>query len=295
MAPSSDDLNKLPPPSGDLQPSSSFPRTIQQKPATIPVQAGTGVLGDIGDNVITGRAEYIRQSTDEEMIWQESPSLVLLVPRFLKYAILMAIVLIACSAAKNYVRQNPYAQGALESIGIHATAESRSSEPSRRAGRKPRGGRHAAEQAADAASPDATSTDTPTDAPPSEADAPRPVPGNDLGHILSLIKLSFGALFTVLFLAYILKLMTTKYSASSQRLIVEEGSLHSVNRPYELHQLGDALIVKPLLLRLFNVSNLEIVKPPITLVGLRNAEYVRDILRQGGQMEASRVDKIRFR
>jgi hypothetical protein len=121
------------------------------------------------------------------------------------------------------------------------------------------------------------------------------VPGNDLGHILSLIKLSFGALFTVLFLAYILKLMTTKYSASSQRLIVEEGSLHSVNRPYELHQLGDALIVKPLLLRLFNVSNLEIVKPPITLVGLRNAEYVRDILRQGGQMEASRVDKIRFR
>lgn len=290
MAPSSDDSNKLPPPSGDLQPSSSFPRTIQQKPATIPVQAGSGVIGDIGDNVITGRAEYIRQNTDEEMIWQETPSLVLLVPRFIKYAILMAIVLFACSAAKSYVRQNPYAQAALESVGIHATAESRLSEPSRRAGHKPRGGRHAAEQAADAASPDAT-----TAAPPPEAEAPRSVPGNDLGHILSLIKLSFGALFTVLFLAYILKLMTTKYCASSQRLIVEEGSLHSVNRPYELHQLGDAVIVKPLFLRLFNVSNLEIVKPPITLVGLRNADYVRDILRQGGQMEASRVDKIRFR
>jgi hypothetical protein len=290
LAPSSDDSNRLLPPSGNLQPSSSFPRTIQQKPATIPVQAGSGVLGDIGDNVITGRAEYIRQNTDEEMIWQESPSLVLLLPRFIKYAILMAIVLIACSAARNYVRQNPYAQTALESVGIHATAESRSGEPSRRAGRKPRGGHHAAEQAADAAS-----TDTPTTDVPPEAEAPRTVPGNDLGHILSLIKLSFGALFTVLFLAYILKLMTTKYSASSQRLIVEEGSLHSVNRPYELHQLGDALIVKPLLLRLFGVANLEIVKPPIALVGLRNAEYVRDILRQGGQMEASRVDKIRFR
>jgi hypothetical protein len=289
LAPSSDDSNKLPPPSGDLQPSSSFPRTIQQKPATIPVQAGSGVIGDIGDNVITGRAEYIRQNTDEEMIWQESPSLVLLLPRFIKYAILMAIVLFACSAARNYVRQNPYAQAALESVGIHATAEIRSGEPSRRAGRKPRGGRHAAEQAADAASPDAT-TDV-----PSEVETPRSVPGNDLGHILNLIKLSFGALFTVLFLAYILKLMTTKYSASSQRLIVEEGSLHSVNRPYELHQLGDAVIVKPLLPRLFNVANLEITKPPVTLVGLRNAEYVRDILRQGGQMEASRVDKIRFR
>ena len=146
-----------------------------------------------------------------------------------------------------------------------------------------------AEQAADAASPDGT-----TDTPP-EVDTPRSVPGNDFGHILSLIKLSFGALFTVLFLAYILKLMTTKYCASSQRLIVEEGSLHSVNRPYELHQLGDAVIVKPLLLRLFNISNLEILKPPVLLVGLRNADYVRDILRQGGQLEAQRVDKIRFR
>jgi len=290
LAPSSDDLNKLPPPSGDLQPSSSFPRTIQQKPATVPVQAVSGVLGDIGDNSVTGRAEYIRQNTDEEMIWQESPSLVLLLPRFIKYAILMVIVLFACSAAKSYVAQNPYAQAALEHVGIRATSESRFTEPSRKAGHKPRGGRHAAEQAADAASPDGT-----TDAPPPEVDTPRSVPGNDFGHILSLIKLSFGALFTVLFLAYILKLMTTKYCASSQRLIVEEGSLHSVNRPYELHQLGDAVIVKPLLLRLFNISNLEILKPPVLLVGLRNADYVRDILRQSGQLEAQRVDKIRFR
>src|ERR1039457_4633585 len=205
LAPSSDDLNKLPPPSGDLQPSSSFPRTIQQKPATVPVQAVSGVLGDIGDNSVTGRAEYIRQNTDEEMIWQESPSLVLLLPRFIKYAILMVIVFFACSAAKSYVAQNPYAQAALEHVGIRATSESRFTEPSRKAGHKPRGGRHVAEQAADAASPDGT-----TDAPPPEVDTPRSVPGNDFGHILSLIKLSFGALFTVLFLAYILKLMTTK-------------------------------------------------------------------------------------
>ena len=59
--------------------------------------------------------------------------------------------------------------------------------------------------------------------------------------------------------------------------------------------MGDAVIVKPLLLRIFGVSNLEIAKPPVKLYGLRNAEYVRDILRQGGQMEAQRVDKIRFR
>jgi hypothetical protein len=59
--------------------------------------------------------------------------------------------------------------------------------------------------------------------------------------------------------------------------------------------LGDAVILKPLLLRMFGVSNLVITKPSVKLVGLRNAEYVRDILRQGGQLEAQRVDKIRWR
>jgi hypothetical protein len=282
LAPSPDDSNQL-------QPPSRVPRTIQQKPATVPVQAVSGVLGDIGENAVTGRAEYIRQSTDEEMIWQESPSLALLLPRFIKYAILMAIVLFACSAVKNYVARNPYAQGALESVGIHATAESRPSEPARRSARKPKSGHRAADQPADT-----TSSDPTTDAAPA-VEAPRIDPPGGLGQILAFVKLGFAGLFTLLFLVYLLKLTTTKYSASSQRLIVEEGSWHSVNRPYELHQLGDAMIVKPLLLRFFGVSNIEITNPPVKLIGLRNADYVRDILRQGGQLEAQRVDKIRFR
>ena len=282
MAPSPDDSNQL-------QPPSRVPRTIQQKPATVPVQAVSGVLGNIGDNAVTGRAEYIRQSTDEEMIWQESPSLALLLPRFIKYAILMAIVLFACSAVKNFVARNPYAQGALESVGIHATVESRPSEPARRAGHKPRSGRRAPDQPADTSSPDATTDGAP------EVETPRNEPPGGLNQILAFVKLGFAGLFTLLFLAYLLKLTTTKYCASSQRLIVEEGSWHSENRPYELYQLGDAVIVKPLLLRIFGVSNLEITNPLVKLVGLRNAEYVRDILRQGGQLEAQRVDKIRFR
>lgn len=291
MTPSSDDSNQLQPSSGKLQQPSGSPRTIQQKPATIPVQAGSPVLGDIGENAVTGRAEYIRNSTDEEMIWQETPSLALLLPRFVKYAVMMAILFFLCSAVKNFVGQNPYAQVALEHAGIHNSGESRSAVPTHRAGRKPRSGRHAADSSADAASSDST-----TDA-SSDLDAPRPEQpaANDLGRILASVKLCFAGLFTLLFLVYVLKLMTTKYCASSQRLIVEEGSLHSVNRPYELHQLGDAVIEKPLLLRFFGVSNLEIAKPPVKLVGLRNAEYVRDILRQGGQLEAQRVDKIRFR
>jgi hypothetical protein len=282
LAQSSDDSNKL-------QPSPKFPITVQQQPATIPVQAGSGVLGDIGGNAITGRAEYIRQNTDEEMIWQESPSLALLLPRFLKYAVLMAIVLFACSAAKNYVEQNLFARLALERAGIHTTAVGRPADLARKAGHKLKSARHALDQSADSASSDATTDATP------EAETPRNEPASEFDRILAMVKLGFGGLFTLLFLVYLLKLKTTKYCASSQRLIVEEGSLHSVNRPYELHQLGDAVIVKPLLLRIFGVSNLEIINPHVRLVGLRNAAYVRDILRQGGQMEASRVDKIRFR
>jgi hypothetical protein len=267
-----------------MQPSSGFPRTIQQKPATMPVQAGSSVLGDIGDNAVTGRAEYIRQSTDEEMIWQESPSMALLLPRFIKYAVLMAILLLACMAVKSFVGRNSDARAALDRAGVHSTAES-----VRRTGHKTRSGRRAAEPSADAESSDGT-----TDAAP-ETETPRSAPPSGLDRILTAVKLGFGGLLTLLFLAYLLKLTTTKYYASSQRLIVEEGSLHSINRPYELHQLGDALIVKPLLLRMFGVSNLIITKPEVKLVGLRNAEYVRDILRQGGQLEAQRVDKIRFR
>ena len=289
MAPSSDDSNQLQPSSGKLQPPSGFPRTIQQRPATIPVQAGSPVLGDIGDNAVTGRAEYIRNSTDEEMIWQETPSLALLLPRFVRYAVMMAIVLFACSAAQNFVAQNPYAQAALERAGIHTTAERRLAEPARKAGHKPRSSHRAADPSADTASSDPTADATP------EMETPRSEPASQFDRILAYVKIGFAGLFTLLFLAYLVKLLTTKYCASSQRLIVEEGSLHSVNRPYELHQLGDAVIVKPLLLRIFGVANLEIAKPPVKLIGLRNADYVRDILRQGGQLEAQRVDKIRFR
>jgi hypothetical protein len=262
---------------------------LQQKPATIPVQAASGVLSDIGDNAVTGRAEYIRQNTDEEMIWQESPSLILLLPRFIKYAVMMTLVFLACSAVRSFVGQNPQARAALDSVGIHSTTETRFFEPARKTGHKPRSSHRSAEQPADTAASDAT-----TDAAP-DVDTPRTAPESDLDRILIRVEIFFAGLFTLLFLAYLLKLMTTKYCASSQRLIVEEGSLHSVNRPYELHQLGDAVIVRPLLLRMFGISNLEITKPAVSLYGLRNADYVRDILRQGGQMEAQRVDKIRFR
>ena len=49
------------------------------------------------------------------------------------------------------------------------------------------------------------------------------------------------------------------------------------------------------MLRLFGVAHLVIPDPGVTLFGIRNPDDVRGILRTGGQLEAQRIDKIRFR
>lgn len=299
MASSPENPNQLPPPEGSqqaiqptkpasAQPAAGFARTIEQPPATVSVKAGTGVVSDIGDNNITERAEQIRYATDEAMIWQEAPSMALLVPRAVKYLIFMAVIFLLCAVANRVVGGNPATRSALEQNGVRVT----SSNTARRAAHKKR---HAATTADDttATSPDASSTDgTPAAAP---ADEEPPAQGWTFARILFLVKLAFGILYAVLFLLYLLRLKSTRYQASSQRLIVEEGTWHVVNKPYELHQLGDAVIEKPALLRMFDVANLVIAQPHIELKGLRNADYVRDILRQGGQLEAQRTDKIRYR
>ncbi len=53
--------------------------------------------------------------------------------------------------------------------------------------------------------------------------------------------------------------------------------------------------MKPLLLRLFGVAQLDFPDPGITLLGMRNADHVRDILRTGRQLGAQRTDKIGWR
>ncbi len=197
------------------------------------------------------------------MIWQESPSLALLVPRLIKYAILMAIVLIACAVGRGVVGSNPAAQAALERGGIRATAEGRSAGP--------RAGWDTSRGAAIVRRRRLLTGVLPMEHPKRyrRRRGANRATKRDLGldRILLLIKLGFGGLFTLLLLLYLLKLKTTKYCASSQRLIVEEGSWHSENRPYELHRLGDAVIQRPLLLRMMGVSNLVIIAPHIELYG----------------------------
>lgn len=210
----------------------------------------------------------------------------LLVPRAIKYIVLLVLIFIACGMVNRAVNRNPVTRVLLERNGVQTSSNAVGA--ARRAARKLKGSHRPAADATAAPADDATPPDA-------DSDEAAPSHGLTVKGILAWVKIGFTSLFVLLLLGYWFKLKTTKYCASSQRLIVEEGALHSVNRPYELHQLGDAVISKPVLLRMFGVSNLVITKPHIELYGLRNAEYVRDILRQGGQLEAQRVDKIRFR
>jgi hypothetical protein len=68
-----------------------------------------------------------------------------------------------------------------------------------------------------------------------------------------------------------------------------------VSVSYEIHQLGDAVIHSPILLRLFSRGNLTITGQQICLSGIRKPEAVRDLLRNAGQGEAQRMDKVRWR
>jgi hypothetical protein len=87
----------------------------------------------------------------------------------------------------------------------------------------------------------------------------------------------------------------TRYRMTTQRLEVRSGLCNRTSVPYEIHRLSDAVISSSLLLRVFGRENLTILSPAICLTGIRNAEVVRDLLRNAGQIEATRLEKVRWR
>lgn len=91
------------------------------------------------------------------------------------------------------------------------------------------------------------------------------------------------------------ELRAIKYRMSSQRLEITAGLFNQCTTTFELYQLPAGQITRPLLLRLVKAGNLFIPSPPIQLRAIRNPEVVRDMLRDFGQKEASRMDKIRWR
>ena len=80
---------------------------------------------------------------------------------------------------------------------------------------------------------------------------------------------------------------------SSQRLSVESGIFSKAVIAYELHELQNGQVLKPWNLRLFGRDTLYVSGQ--WLYAIKNAEAVRDLIRNAGQIEASRVEKARFR
>lgn len=89
-------------------------------------------------------------------------------------------------------------------------------------------------------------------------------------------------------------LIRTSYRLSSQRLQVTEGMFSQTTTPYELFRLGEGLIKTPFHLSFFKVSNLYLGNGPV-LLGITNAEAVRDMIREFGFTEGARLDKVRWR
>jgi hypothetical protein len=243
----------------------NFPQVIQQQYPTASVGSVTGVLGDIGKNAVTSRAELIRHNTDEGMTWQESPSMALLIPPSFKYLVIFIVLLIGFSMARERFQES------LAEAEAKVAAQ------------------------VEAAQRQATKSNKVKKATPRVAPSDDQQQARTFANLVWYLPYFIGLIFAIRLFILFLRLKTTKYSATSQRLVIEKGIIRTVNVPYELHRLGNAVIVKPLLLRPFGVANMFIGSPSLPLLGLRNAEYVRDILRTGGQLEAQRIDKIRWR
>ncbi len=214
--------------------------TVEPAGPVADVREGRAVVTDIGDNKITPLAEGIRYASDEQMVWQERPSPLTLLPRAIGDAALLIVVVIALS----YLGSVLGAGRRVDASAVRALS------------------------------------------------APASFARTWFWRIELLL---FAVLAIRLALAYV-SLAAVKYRATSQRLFVESGVFITKSVPYEIYALGDAVVSGNIFLKLFKISNLTILEPTtIELVGLRNADYVRDILRSGGQLEAQRADKIRWR
>ena len=139
-----------------------------------------------------------------------------------------------------------------------------------------------------------------------------------LGYIWGIILLFYAVVDVAL---NSLAIGFINYRLSTQRLEITDGLLHQQIRTYEVHHLCDATIDIPFPLGFFGLSmlkirhrsgksenNLPLVRifhpPPnsqisshISIIGIpkEEARLVRDIIRNSGQIEGSRVDKFRVR
>lgn len=258
-------------------------------PVAVVVETGTkdvrdleGSLRTIGDAKVTSEAAYILGADREPMVWQESPSLALMLSPLLGWTIvaIVAIFIVFAQAVSIEGKVGPRLTSQEASILHSALPDAPAANKSKKR----------------------TKADIEAD---SQAKAERKATVDKRAALAKreegwkdYVWYEWARNAVLAYAAYRLlrrfaQLKTTQYRMSSQRLIIDRGVLSRVSVPYELHRLGDAVIHQPLLLRLFGVANVYV--SGILVEGLRNADLVRDLIRGGGQLEAQRTDKIRWR
>lgn len=231
---------------------------------------------NIGDGRVTAIAQNILNYDPEAQVWQDSPSLSLMLSSICKWVIFVLVWL----GALSFLSPAPSLPKAETAQPVQ-TAVVADNHAHGKKGSRARG-KAASAAVAPTAAPEAAQT---------------AAPGKDNNGNWYHLVLAVG----VLIIAYqiyshcvwALRLKNIKYKMSSQRLMVESGIFSKTSNTYELHNLGSTgQIQSPFFPRLFGRSNLYV---GLWLSGIRNAEAVRDLIRNAGQIEASRVEKARFR
>ena len=224
---------------------------------------------NIGNANVTSVAQQLLDYDTEAMVWQDRPHLSLMLSSVLKWVMIAVIWIAALVLFAPKPVLPPSEQVQAEQAPAEKPAKKKSS----------RNSKHAKAEESKAA-------ETGAAAQPAAKDE---MPWHTILKWLGMLVFAYQV---YAHLVWALRLKCIKYKMTSQRLTIESGIFSKVNNTYELHRLNAGQIHSPFFLRMFGCANLY---AGVWLSGIRNAEAVRDLIRNAGQIEASRVDKARFR
>jgi len=229
---------------------------------------------DIGNARVTSVAQKVLNYDPEALIWQDSPSLAIMLSNVFKWLVIFLIWLAVLSHFSNVMKQAIAAEQAQLVLEAEKIAKAQAAPVKKKKAKHTED----ASQAKAASAPQKTSERTNAEA-------------------IYFLILAGGVLVfliqTLRFIGRALRIKNIKYSMTSQRLKIESGILSKASNTYELHNLNGGHVYTPFFLRLFGRSNLYV--SGLWLSGIKNAETVRDLIRNAGQIEASRLEKARFR
>ncbi|PXX51111.1 PH domain-containing protein [Aquitalea magnusonii] len=234
---------------------------------------------DIGNAYVTPIAQHVLDYDPEALIWQDSPSLATMIPSIIKWLFIFIIWFLIQTAMQPIKSNFKNAEAMAASAPTAQPIENKQSK------KHQKNTKHSKKAAASIQENESTIATQNTNTPEKNDDT-----------WYKIVFWSGVIVFTFQIFVHIesaMQIKCTKYRMTSQRLTIQSGILSKNINSYEIHNLGSGQIYSPFTLRIFGVSNLYI--SGLWLIGIKNAEAVRDLMRNAGQIEASRMEKARFR